>query len=82
MKISSIKKYIPYLSYNLDEGVPLFKAQNLECWNGPFELPNEIISFYTDFMIIFLTVWVIFFPKSNLVFKVFNDLPVKPDFLK
>ena len=32
-------------------------------------------SFYTDFMIIFLTIWVIFFPKSNLIFKLFKDLP-------
>ena len=37
-------------------------------------------SFYTDFMIIFLTIWVIFFPKSNLIFKLFKDLPKKLDF--
>ena len=29
----------------------------------------------TDFMLIFLTAWVIVFPKSRLVFKVFRDLP-------
>ena len=28
-----------------------------------------------DFMIIFLTAWVIIFPKSNLVYQVFSDLP-------
>jgi lipopolysaccharide/colanic/teichoic acid biosynthesis glycosyltransferase len=39
------------------------------------------ISFYTDFMIILLTVWTVLFPKSDLVFKVFKDLPKKPDFL-
>ena len=32
-------------------------------------------SFYTDFMILFLTGWHIFFAKSNLVFKVFPSLP-------
>jgi|TARA_B100001250_G_scaffold66509_1_gene53040 lipopolysaccharide/colanic/teichoic acid biosynthesis glycosyltransferase len=43
---------------------------------------QQKISFFTDFMIIFLTVWVVLFPKSDLVFKVFKDLPKKPDFLK
>jgi lipopolysaccharide/colanic/teichoic acid biosynthesis glycosyltransferase len=33
------------------------------------------ISFYTDFRIIFLTAWVILFPKSNLVYDWFKDLP-------
>jgi len=32
-------------------------------------------SFYTDFMILFLTGWHIVFSKSNLVFKVFPSLP-------
>lgn len=33
------------------------------------------LSFYTDIMIIFLTAWYIFFPASNLVYKVFPTLP-------
>ncbi len=36
-------------------------------------------SLYTDFMIIFLTAWSIFFPKNQLVNKIFKDLP-KRDF--
>ena len=32
-------------------------------------------SLYVDFMIIFLTVWVILFPKSDLVYKIFPTLP-------
>ena len=32
-------------------------------------------SVYVDFMIIFLTCWVIVFPKSDLVYKVFKTLP-------
>ena len=32
-------------------------------------------SFYTDFMLIFLTAWVIVAPESKLTYKVFNDLP-------
>ena len=60
-----------------------FYAKYISPYKGNLELwYQNKISFYTDFMIIFLTVWVIFSPKSNLVFKVFNDLPVKPDFLK
>lgn len=38
-------------------------------------------SLYVDFMIIFLTAWVILFPKSDLVYRVFKDLPQK-DFKK
>lgn len=30
---------------------------------------------YVDMMIIFLTVWVVLFPKSDLVYKVFKTLP-------
>lgn len=33
------------------------------------------MNFFTDITIIFLTVWVIIFRKSNLVYKVFPDLP-------
>jgi len=36
---------------------------------------QQHISFYTDFMIIFLTAWYIIFPKSDLVNKVFTSLP-------
>jgi len=35
-------------------------------------------SFYTDMMIIFLTAWVIVSPKSDLVHKIFKDLPPLP----
>jgi lipopolysaccharide/colanic/teichoic acid biosynthesis glycosyltransferase len=33
------------------------------------------MSFYTDFMIIFLTAWVIVSPDSNLPYRIFKDLP-------
>ncbi len=49
---------------------------NLEVWY------SNKISFTVDFLIIFLTAWVIFFPKSGLVFRFFKDLPEKPDFFK
>lgn len=34
-------------------------------------------SFFLDFMILFLTAWVIMFPDSDLHFKVFKDMPVR-----
>ncbi|HHH53092.1 MAG TPA: sugar transferase [Bacteroidetes bacterium] len=47
----------------------------LELWY----LDNK--STFTDFKLIFLTAWVIIFPKSKLPFKVFKDLPPKPESL-
>jgi lipopolysaccharide/colanic/teichoic acid biosynthesis glycosyltransferase len=38
---------------------------------------QQHISFYTDFMIIFLTAWCILFSKSRLVYKVFPSLPAR-----
>lgn len=32
-------------------------------------------SFYTDLMIIFLTAWSLFFPFSQLIYKIFSSLP-------
>lgn len=49
-----------------------YKGQ-LELWY------QQHISFYTDCMILFLTAWYIFFPHSNLVYRVFPSLP-KRDF--
>lgn len=37
---------------------------------------------YTYFMLIFLTVWVVIFPKSKIYKKIFKDLPTPPDELK
>lgn len=39
---------------------------------------QENYSFKNDLLIIFLTVWVIFFPNSNLVYSIFPDLPKRP----
>jgi lipopolysaccharide/colanic/teichoic acid biosynthesis glycosyltransferase len=36
---------------------------------------NRRKSFGVDFTLIFLTVWVIVFPKSKLMFRIFKDLP-------
>lgn len=39
-------------------------------------------SIVTDGLIIFLTAWVILFPKSTLPYKFFKDLPAKPEWMK
>lgn len=37
-------------------------------------------SLYVDFLLIFLTAWVIVFPESNLQYKLLRNLPEKPKF--
>ncbi len=47
-------------------------------YKGALELWYQThLSFYTDFMIILLTAWAIVAPHSNLVYKIFKDLPEK-----
>jgi len=43
---------------------------------------TDIIGIFSYFKIIFLTLWVVVFPKSNLVWKVFPKIPSPPDSLK
>lgn len=38
-------------------------------------------SIWVDFKIIFLTAWVVVFPKSDLTYKFFKDLPAKPEWM-
>ena len=52
-------------------------------YKGELELwYQKHLTFYTDVMLIFLTVWAILFPKSDLVYKVFESLPPRPEILK
>lgn len=39
-------------------------------------------SIFVYFVLIFITIWVIFFPKSKIVWKMFNDLPSPPKNLR
>ena len=58
-------------------------AREILPYKGALELwYQDHISFYTDFMIIFLTAWVIILPSSNLPQKVFKDLPSRHKILK
>jgi len=42
----------------------------------------KVIGIFSYFKIIFLTLWVVLFPKSGAVWKVFADIPAPPDSLK
>lgn len=60
-----------------------FYENHIAPYKGALEIwYQKNISFYTDFMIIMLTIWAILFPESDLYFKVFKDLPERPDHLK
>ena len=68
-----------------ESGMPVkeFYAKHIAPYKGELELwYQENMSFFTDLMLIFLTVWVIFFPESSLPFKVFNDLPAPSELRK
>lgn len=59
-----------------------YYARYISPYKGDLELwYQEHISFWTDFVIVFLTFWVIIFPRSGLVYKIFNDLPSRPEYL-
>lgn len=49
---------------------------SLEAWY------QQHCSFYVDLMIILLTIFVIIKPETNLVYRIFRDLPRKPEDLK
>lgn len=56
-----------------------FYAKHISPYKGELELwYQKHLSFYTDCMLIFLTAWVIVKPESDLVYKVFKDLPSRP----
>lgn len=57
-----------------------FYRLNIAPYKGALELwYQQNASLKTDFLIIFLTVWHIIFPKSNLVFRIFKNLPARPE---
>lgn len=57
-----------------------FCTKYISPYKGELELwYQKHISFYTDFMLIFLTAFAIIAPKNNLVYKIFKDLPERPN---
>jgi lipopolysaccharide/colanic/teichoic acid biosynthesis glycosyltransferase len=60
-----------------------FYAKHISPYKGELELWYQShLSIYTDMILIFLTAWVILSPKSDLVNKLFKDLPAKPEIFK
>jgi lipopolysaccharide/colanic/teichoic acid biosynthesis glycosyltransferase len=56
-----------------------FYKSQISPYKGELELWYQKKSnFYTDCMLIFLTAWVIMSPKSQLIYKIFKDLPLRP----
>jgi lipopolysaccharide/colanic/teichoic acid biosynthesis glycosyltransferase len=59
-----------------------FYKDHIAPYKGEVEIwYQNHLSFYTDFMILFLTAWAIVAPESELVYKVFKDLPERPAML-
>ncbi|MBO5725183.1 MAG: sugar transferase [Lentisphaeria bacterium] len=60
-----------------------FYTEKIAPYKGEVELwYQKQKSLWVDFKIIFLTAWVILFPKSDLTFKWFRDLPAKPEWME
>lgn len=60
-----------------------FYRKNIAPYKGALELwYQQKASFTLDLTIIFLTAWVIIFPKSEMHFRLFKDLPQRPDIFK
>lgn len=54
---------------------------------GPYK--GKVEAWYADkqklyiyFLLIFITIWVIIFPKSSVIWRLFKDLPIPPNSLK
>lgn len=59
-----------------------FYRSHIAPYKGELEIwYQEHLSFRTDVMLVFLTAWVIFFPKSDLAYKIFSDMPARPEYL-
>jgi len=60
-----------------------FYKNHIAPYKGELELwYQKHISLYTDLILIFLTACTIIAPDSDIVFKIFKDLPKKPEELK
>lgn len=60
-----------------------FYRNHIAPYKGEVEMwYQKNISLFTDLMLLIITIWVIFDSKSNIVYKVFTDLPAKPSELK
>ena len=55
-----------------------FYQKSIYPYKGKLELwYQDNMSFKTDFMLILITMWVVIFPESNILKKIFPNLPEK-----
>ena len=60
-----------------------FDRKHIAPYKGELELwYQKNLSAYTDLMLVFLTAWSIVAPQSELVYRVFRDLPERPEELR
>ena len=60
-----------------------YYKRHIAPYKGEVELwYHKNLSFSTDLKLISLTAWAILAPESNLVYKVFRDLPERPEELR
>ena len=68
---------------NTDMDPHEFDRKHIAPYKGEVELwYHKNLSFSTDLKLISLTAWAILAPESNLVYKVFRDLPERPEELR
>ncbi|MFT4153284.1 sugar transferase [Parafilimonas sp.] len=59
-----------------------FYSAYIAPYKGELELwYNKRKSLAVDAVIFFATVWVVVFPSSNIIYNIFKDLPLRPDFV-
>lgn len=58
-----------------DDVISPYKAE-IESWY----IPNRNLKTY--FLLIFLTIWIVIFSRSNIVWKLIKDIPVPPEVLQ
>jgi lipopolysaccharide/colanic/teichoic acid biosynthesis glycosyltransferase len=56
-----------------------YYALHISPYKGELELwYQRNLSFWTDVKLVFCTIWVVLFPESDLLYKIFEGLPEKP----
>lgn len=67
---------------NSGKSVREFYTESIAPYKGDLEVwYRENANFWVDLVLIFVTGWVVFFPDSQILFKLFPGLPPKPEFL-
>jgi lipopolysaccharide/colanic/teichoic acid biosynthesis glycosyltransferase len=62
------------------EEVHAFYKEHIAPYKGALEVwYQNNLTLYTDVMILFLTIWVIIAPETQLMYKVFKGLPEMPE---